>query len=164
MKRSNKLLLAAILVMTALPALANLPWMSVSVREGMLRDTPMPFGKVLASLGYGDRVDILAEQGQWRKVRDQQHGREGWMHANSLIDKKISLRPGERVDAAASQDELALGGKGFNADVEAAYRNKQNGLNYAAVDQMEQRTVPTADLVRFLKEGELTTPNGEGRP
>ncbi|MFZ5776167.1 MAG: SH3 domain-containing protein [Thermodesulfobacteriota bacterium] len=161
MPKPHRLLLAGFLLVAAVPAIASLPWMSVSVREGILRETPMPFGKVLASLGYGAQVDILAEQGQWRKVRDQQQGREGWMHAASLVDKKITLQAGEKVGAAASQDELALGGKGFNAEVEAAYRAKGQGLDYPAVDRMERLNVASSEQECFLRDGGLVARNEE---
>lgn len=147
-------------LLLAMPALARQDWLSVAVRNGALRQQPMPFGKVVASLGYGERVDVLEEQGLWRKVRDQGQGREGWMHSASLIAKPITLKPGERVGAGASADELALGGKGFNAQVEAEYRARGKNLDYGLVDWMERIQVSPEAMREFLAKGGLQTSAG----
>jgi hypothetical protein len=56
---------------------------------------------------------------------------------------------------SASSSEVALAGKGFNQEVENAY--KTNGdLNYADVDRTETLTVNEAELYRFLDEGRLS--------
>lgn len=156
----RKILLLLLFCLLATPALAKQEWLSVAVRNGALRQQPMPFGKVVASLGYGERVDVLAEQGLWRKVRDQKQGREGWMHSASLIAKTITLKPGERVGAGASEDELALGGKGFNAQVEAEYKARGKNLDYASVDWMERIQVSPEAMREFLAKGGLQNPEG----
>ncbi|MCX5875041.1 MAG: SH3 domain-containing protein [Deltaproteobacteria bacterium] len=156
----RKILLLLLFCLLATPALAKQEWLSVAVRNGALRQQPMPFGKVVASLGYGERVDVLEEQGLWLKVRDQGQGREGWMHRASLIAKAIVLKPGERVRAGASEDELALGGKGFNAQVEAEYKAHQKNLNYASVDWMERIQVSPEAMREFLAKGGLQNPEG----
>ena len=156
----RKILLLLLFCLLATPALAKQDWLSVAVRNGALRQQPMPFGKVVASLGYGERVDVLEEQGLWLKVRDQKQGREGWMHSASLIAKAIVLKPGERVKAGASEDELALGGKGFNAQVEAEYKAHQENLDYASVDWMERIQVSPEAMREFLAKGGLQAPEG----
>jgi len=157
---TRKILLLLFFCLMATPALAKPEWLSVAVRNGALRQQPMPFGKVVASLGYGDRVDVLEEQGLWFKVRDQRQGREGWMHSASLIAKPITLKPGERVKAGASEDELALGGKGFNAQVEAEYKAREKNLDYASVDWMERLQVSPEAMREFLAKGGLQNPEG----
>jgi len=159
---TRKILLLLFCSLLAMPAWAKQEWLSVAVRNGALRQQPMPFGKVVASLGYGERVDVLAEQGLWLKVRDQGQGREGWMHRASLIAKAIVLKPGERVGAGASEDELALGGKGFNAQVEAEYKARGKNLDYASVDWLERIQVNPEALREFLAKGGLQTPTGGG--
>ena len=156
----RKILLLLLFCLLATPALAKQEWLSVAVRNGALRQQPMPFGKVVASLGYGERVDVLEEQGLWLKVRDQKQGREGWMHSASLIAKAIVLKPGERVRAGASEDELALGGKGFNAQVEAQYKARGKNLDYASVDWMERIQVSPEAMREFLAKGGLQNPEG----
>jgi hypothetical protein len=163
---TRKILLLLLFSLLARPAWAKQEWLSVAVRNGALRQQPMPFGKVVASLGYGERVDVLGEQGLWLKVREQRQGREGregregWMHRASLIAKPIVLKPGERVGPGASEDELALGGKGFNAQVEAEYKARGKNLDYASVDWLERIQVSPEALREFLVKGGLQTPQG----
>lgn len=159
---TRKILLLLLFCLAAAPALAKQEWLSVAVQNGALRQQPMPFGKVVASLGYGERVDVLDEQGLWFKVRDQRQGRQGWMHRASLIARAVSLKPGERLGAGASEDELALGGKGFNAQVEAEYKARQKNLDYASVDWMERIQVTPAAMREFLARGGLLTPAPDG--
>ena len=166
MGKTKKIFLLFMVCLVAAPALAKQEWLSVAVRNGALRQQPMPFGKVVASLGYGERGDVLEEQGLWLRVRDQGQGREGWMHRASLIAKAITLKPGERVGAGASADELALGGKGFNAQVEAEYKAKGKNLDYASVDWMERVQVSPEAMRQFLVKGGLQTfegGNGHGK-
>lgn len=160
MGMTRRILLLLLFCLMTMPALAKQEWLSVAVRNGALRQQPMPFGKVVATLTYGERVDVLAEQGLWFKVRDQKQGREGWMHRASLIAKAITLKPGERVGDAASEDELALGGKGFNAQVEAQYKAHQKNLDYASVDWMERIQVSPEAMREFLAKGGLQTSEG----
>lgn len=156
----KKIVLFLALCLAAVPALAGQGWRSVAVRQGALRVSPMPFAKIIATLGYGERVDILEGQGLWLKVRDQRQGREGWMHSGSLIAKAVALKPGERVKAGASEDELALGGKGFNAQVEAEYKARQKNLDYASVDRMERIRVSPEAMREFLAKGGLQPSEG----
>ena len=157
----EKIILFLVVSLLAASALAGQGWRSVAVRKGAVRVSPMPFGKIVATLGYGERVDVLGEQGLWFKVRDQRQGREGWMHSASLIAKAIVLKPGERVGAGASEDELALGGKGFNAQVEAEYKARGKNLDYASVDWMERIQVSPEAMREFLAKGGLLKPRAK---
>ena len=47
-----------------------------------------------------------------------------------------------------------MAGKGFSPDMELEY--KKSGLDYSLVDSMEQMSVPTDDLLRFITEGRLS--------
>ena len=159
---TRKILLLLLFSLLATPALAKQEWLSVAVRKGAVRVSPTPFAKIAATLNYGERVDVLAEQGLWFKVRDQRQGREGWMHGASLIAKPIVLKPGERVGGGASEDELALGGKGFNAQVEAEYKARGKNLDYASVDWLERIQVSPEALREFIAKGGLQSPKGGG--
>ena len=72
--------------------------MSVQVKEGQLRSTPSFLGKIIANPSYGDRVEIIQDQGTWKKVAVG--GLQGWMHATALTTKTIVLqgRGAERPD------------------------------------------------------------------
>jgi len=88
--------------------------MSVQIREGRLRTTPSFLGKIIGSVRYGDRVAVLEEKSSWLLVSPPNADR-GWIHQSALTVKKIVLRPGEEdVRKAATTDEIALAGKGFD--------------------------------------------------
>lgn len=134
---------------------AGAEWRSVAVREGALRQDPMPFGRVLTLLPYGERVEVLGEQGAWFKVRAA--NREGWLHGGGLVAGQLKLQAGAEVGTAASRDELALGGKGFSPEVEASYRAGRQDVDYPAVDLMERTEVSAVQMQRFLAQGGLNS-------
>ncbi len=51
-------------------------------------DTPAVVHKVIAVLKYGDRVEILKEEGEWARVRAGA-GTEGWVITKELIPAKV---------------------------------------------------------------------------
>lgn len=136
-------------------AAAGMELRQVAVREGALRQDPMPFGRVLAILPYGEPVEVLAGQGSWFRVRNA--AREGWMHHGSLIAARLYLQAGSKAGVAASRDELALGGKGFSPEVEASYRAGRRDVDYTFVDRMEQIGASPAEMQQFLAQGGLKT-------
>jgi hypothetical protein len=82
-------------------------------------------------------------------------GRTGWMHVSALTEQEIVLKPTDKdIQTAASSDELALAGKGFNKQVEDQYR-KQARLDYAQVDKMEKIVVPPKYIREFIRVGRL---------
>jgi len=90
--------------------------MSVQVRQGDVRATPYFLGKIVATLSYGDRVEVLGSKENWFRVSPRGKGVTGWMHASALSEKRIVLKAGGTdAKVAASSGELALAGKGFNA-------------------------------------------------
>ncbi len=162
MKRQLCLLLVFFALVVLAPPAFTLPgWMSVAVKKAALRTSPMPFAATIAKLDYGLRVDILEDNGLWYRVRTQNERQEGWVHSASLVDKRIRLTVGEQIDAAASEDELALGGKGFNAQVEAEYKRRDTGAAYEWVDWMEQLKIPASTMQQFMARGALQ-PKGVG--
>ncbi|MDH5297682.1 MAG: SH3 domain-containing protein [Desulfobulbaceae bacterium] len=153
--------LIAFCVMVA-TAVAAARMMSVTVREGVMRATPMPFGPIVATFAHGDRVAVEGESGGWLKVR-QLEGKQsrGWMHVSALTSRRVVLRSGEgEVAAAASDEELALAGKGFNRQVEASFKTRNSQLDYGAVDRMEKIDIRLARMEQFLREGGLTVQGG----
>ena len=136
-------------------------YMSVQVREGMVRTTPSFLGKVVGELSYGDRVAVSEEKNKWAKVEMSGKGRKGWMHLSALTIKKVVLNPGaDDVEEAASSNEIALAGKGFSEEVEKSYKAKNKQLNYKEVDKMEKIAVSQAKIKNFLKEGGLMPEGG----
>jgi hypothetical protein len=134
---------------------------SVQVKEGQVRSAPSFLSSIIARLAYGDQVQLLAEQNGWAKVSIAGKVPEGWMHSSALSEKKIVVKAGaQNVDQTASSDEVALAGKGFNADVEKEFKSKRKDVNYAYIDQMEKLLVTPAQMQEFVKVGALVPEGG----
>lgn len=126
--------------------------MSVQVRTGQLRERPSFLGKVVAEVQYGDRVTVDQAQGPWMQVTVA--SQSGWIHESALTKSKIRLGSGDTAaPTAASSEELALAGKGFNADVEAEFKAQHKDIDFTWVDRMEGMGLSMDRLVAFLKEG-----------
>ena len=113
----------------------------------------------LGSLPAGAEVAVLSRSGDWVQVNYQ--GKTGWVHKAAFPQARgpgLGL-PGMLTGGPVREtksDEVALAGKGFTPEVEAAYRQKNPGMNYAKVDQIERFQVDTAQLASFIREGGLT--------
>ena len=108
------------------------------------------FARTLGSLYYGNQVTVLQVNGKWVEVRSvSSPSLSGWTASANLTAKQ----PTGNTSAASAQ-EVALAGKGFNQDVENSYKTT-GSLNYADVDRTEEITVDDIELYRFLEEGRL---------
>ncbi len=156
MKRNRFFLPAALLALALAAAAVQAAQMSVQVKEGVLREKASFLGKPVGNVAYGDRVDVLASQGDWRQVRSAS-GATGWIHSSALDSKRVTLAAasGNDVQLAASSDEVALAGKGFSQEVETEYKKQNRALDYAWVDRMITFKVTDAEALRFLQEGGL---------
>ncbi len=134
--------------------------MSIQIKQAQLRSQPSFLGKIEVTLLYGDRVNVLEERTDWVLVGVPGSSLQGWVHASALTTKKLKLQAGS-TETGTSSDELVLAGKGFNAEVEARYKQENQELDYARIDQMERefRVAPRA-IQQFLTEGGLVTAGG----
>ena len=149
----------ATMIMALAVVTASAATMSVQVKEVPVRTTPSIIGKVVGVLAYGDRVEIQQTQGAWSKVAGA--GVSGWMHTSALSSKKIVLASGrEQAKVAASGDELALAGKGFNSDVEAQFKVGHKDIDFTWIDRMEKIKIPSSEMQVFLKKGDITFKEG----
>ncbi len=139
--------------------------MSVQIREGQLRAAPSHLGKIVARASYGDRVTVLEEKGDWKKVTLAGGKYQGWMHKTALTNKKIVLKAGQsNVGSSVSRDEIALAGKGFSEEVEAQYRRSNKNLDYGWIDRMETFKVSPEQMEDFIVDGRLTAAAQGGKP
>ena len=128
--------------------------MSVQVRDGQLRNRGSFLGTVVGTVAYGDRVTVNQTQAGWCEVSIA--GKTGWIHESALTPKKVVLASGTTdARAGASGEEVALAGKGFSKEVEAEYKKQNKNVDYTWVDWMGRQTVPSEQLVEFLKQGDL---------
>jgi hypothetical protein len=152
--------LCAFLVFAGLTAWAAQKKMSVQVKKASLRAEASFLSAPRFEVHYGDRILVSQEQGDW--MEGQVEGKEqasGWIHRSALTKKRIVLKS-ESMPEDVEASELALAGKGFNPDVEKAFRDSVPDANFQAVDAMERIDVPVDSLLNFLKEGGLL--GGEG--
>jgi len=135
--------------------------MSVQVQDGKLRADPSFLGKVLGSVAYGDSVTVIKQQDPWVYVSAKGGQLSGWIHNSALSEKEIILRAGSAdVAKTASQKEVALAGKGFNADVEKEFKSRNPKLNFEWVDRMEKFVVSDDEIRKFIQEGALSPQGG----
>lgn len=127
--------------------------MSVQVSEGELRARAGFTSPVVTNVVYGDQVEILRDYRGWYQVKTDDR-QSGWIHGSALTDKRIVLSSSGDVATGASSDEVALAGKGFNAEIEAEYKS-QTSLDFSWVDRMQTWGISTEDLISFLDKGEL---------
>jgi hypothetical protein len=126
-----------------------------------LYESPNFGSRPLGSLPAGAEVAVLSRSGDWVQVNYQ--GKSGWVHKTSIAQAPAG-RPGLALPGMLTggpvrqtkSDEVALAGKGFTPEVEAAYRQKNPGMNYAMVDQVERFQVDPGQLAAFIREGGLT--------
>lgn len=155
MRISGRIIIISTLILALTGIALAAQMMSVQVRSGQLREKPSYLGRDVTTLPYGDRVTLIAEEGEWRKVTSIKKGKTGWMHISALTQLEVILRPTNRhIEAAAQSGELALAGKGFNKQVEENFKN-QKKLDYTLVDEMDAYSVNQEEIRAFVKSGSL---------
>ncbi len=129
--------------------------MRVQVQSGQVRGTPSFLGQVVTTLPYGQAVETTGAQGPWVQVRAAD-GQAGWMHSSALTVKRLAAQSGgAAVSAGASGDELALAGKGFNADVEAQFKAQHADIDFSWVDKMVKMNASPVQIAAFARAGGL---------
>ena len=150
----------ALSLSTTMALAAAVKTMSVQNRKAEIRDTPTPFGRVVSSLSYGDKVTVEEKNGPWMKVSAP--GAVGWVHSSALTTKTVVMKSGEGAQTAASSDEVALAGKGFNAEVESQFKANHKDIDFKWVDRMEKIVVSPAKIKAFIEDGGLTASSKGG--
>ncbi len=146
-------------------AMAGAVWsdsgmMSVQVKEGQLRSAPSFLGSIVGPVAYGERVETMQKQGDWFDVKSSSKNLRGWIHSSALTTKQVVLNPGAQTQSAASSQEVALAGKGFNSDVEAQYKRNNARVDYTWVDRMEGIRITRDQMISFLDDGRVKPTEG----
>ena len=126
--------------------------MYVATKTLDLKSSTGAFASTVGKLEYGTQVTVKQISGKYAQVTSV--GRvtiTGWTATANLSAKKIVT--GATANATAS--EVALSGKGFNQEVENAYKS-EGKLNYADVDKTEEQQVTMEELYDFMVEGHLS--------
>jgi uncharacterized protein YgiM (DUF1202 family) len=155
-KRHLILSLSALLCLAS-TGMAASKLLYVEVKDGEVRSTPTYLGTIRGTAKLGTHMTVIETKGAWLKVSTQDGKLKGWMHKSLLSKKAIKMKAGdEKAALAASAAEAADATKGFNSEVEKAYRAKNPDIKFDAVEKMLKIKVKEADLVKFLKDGDVT--------
>ena len=126
----------------------------ISAQNVKLRKSESPLSQSIATLYYGDSCVVLESNEKNSKIRIYSNKEEeGWISNGSLTKKKVTSST--RNTARASADELAMAGKGFSAEAEAAFKQYNSELKYNEVNQIEEISVSDEEVIKFIKEGHL---------
>jgi len=135
--------------------------MSVQISKGVIKESPSMLAKTITEVKYGDRLTVLVEQGEWRKVATADGTVSGWIHSSALTSKRIVLASGSKdAQIAASSEEMAMAGKGFNSDVEKEFKDKNKNIDFSWVDKMETFSIPYEEIIKFLETGGIRAEGG----
>jgi len=126
--------------------------MYVAAKTIELKSSAGFFASAKGNLAYGATVTILQIKGDWAEIRSVANASvSGWTAVANLSSKRIV----SGATAGATANEVALAGKGFNQEVENAYKAKGR-LNYADVDRTEAQKVTKKELQDFITVGRLS--------
>ncbi|MER3446692.1 MAG: hypothetical protein C4291_07530 [Candidatus Dadabacteria bacterium] len=130
---------------------------TVITKENAIRESCRFFSPVRATVHYGDALEIVSQEGDWFRVDFR--GVQGCIHKSAIEKKSFSLSNlvGSNKQSTSGQ-EVALAGKGFNPQVESAYRSQNPQLNFREVNALENYRVPESKLREFIKIGGLNLP------
>lgn len=132
---------------------------TVVTKENAIRESCRFFSPVKATVHYGEALEVISQEGDWFQVKFR--GAQGCIHKSAISKKSFSL---SELNVAGSQkqstsgQEVALAGKGFNPQVEAAYRNQNPQLKFGEVIAIEGYKVSESRLREFIRIGKLNPP------
>lgn len=163
MKNARRLLL--VVPITLLLAAGNLPQsrgdvLTVTRKATKLRTAKRLFASPVADLVEGDRLGFELKEGAWYRAKYRES--VGWLHETDVSKNKDVRLSGEGVRENYSATETSAARKGFNPQVEKEFRRTNPDLEAAfkALDAIQNRAVPDADVQSFLGEGGLGAKEG----
>lgn len=154
MKVFPRIALCCLTVLLASDAAAET--VRVITKENAVREECRFFAPIKTIVRYGDTLETTGQQGDWFRV--QTRGISGCIHKTAITERAGSITGTLGSARGASRDETALAGKGFDQKTEAAFRQKNASLNYAAVDWVEKIAIPGDRVQNFVIWGGLRQP------
>lgn len=129
--------------------------LTVTRKTTKLREAKRLFAPAVAELHEGDRLALEKKDGAWLAVSFAKL--HGWLHETDVSSNPEVRLSGEGVRENYSASETSAARKGFNPEVEKAYRTKKPELEAAfrLVDRLQARTVSEDELRAFLVAGGL---------
>lgn len=129
---------------------------TVITKENAIRESPKFFSSVKALVKYGDVLSVVGKEKDWYKVKFRNIS--GYIHNTAVEERVVSPHLGNYPTTSTSEGEITLAGKGFNPQVERAYKGKYPHMRYDLVDKIEKYDVADKDIVYFIKSGGLLEP------
>lgn len=127
----------------------------VKVQSTSIRKSPKFYAAVIKTLKAGDKVEKISAQDGWFKVKAS-GGVTGWLHSSAVQTGKVDLLASDKsLQTEASTGEVALAAKGFNKQVEDAFKARHGELDYTWVEKMLKLSISPAEVEQFLKQGKL---------
>jgi hypothetical protein len=129
--------------------------LTVTRKTTRLRQDKRLFAPALAELHEGDKLVLDRKEGAWLAVHNA--SLTGWLHESDVSSKQDVQLSGEGVRETYSASETSAARKGFNPQVEEAYRKNKPNLEpaFRLVDELQARAVPEDQLRQFLIDGGL---------
>ena len=129
---------------------------TVITKDNAIREYAKFFAPVKANVKYNDRLEILATEGDWYKVK---YGSStGYIHKSAVEKRVASSASYSGRRSSVSESEAALAGKGFNPQVEASYKKQHPDMKFYLVDNIERYLVPDREVAQFITNGGLRQP------
>ncbi len=153
--KKTTILTILILLLTLSAALAA--QYRIVTRDAAVRKDKRFFAPVVTRIPFGATIEDQGRQGDWLRVTYK--GKKGWLHIGAVQEQKFQFA---RTDKAreASQEEVALAGKGFTPEVERSFRDKNPSLQYKTVDRIQSYKIDDKTLQAFIQAGALKEPGG----
>jgi hypothetical protein len=154
---------SVLLILLLVPALCLAgETVKVKVQRTSLFDQPNFFSRTVATLQFGDELEMQEVVKDWAKVRFGKQ--KGYVHQSALTSTKVDMKTmlfSSSSSTEASQDEVALAGKGFTPEVEKNYGKAHPEMNYALVDEIERFNIDPNSLRSFIQRGGLKVSEGQ---
>lgn len=126
----------------------------VKVKSTKVFDRDSSRGKKIALISYGTELEVLGKSGKYLKITIADNGEQetvswvGWVESKNTSSRVL------KTSSSANAKEIALAGKGFNAEVEGLYE-QETGLDFSRVDAIESIIIDIDELTDFIEEGNL---------
>lgn len=148
------ILLLLITFVTASTKSVKAETLTVITKQNAIRESCKFFAPIKTTVNYNDVLQVISQSGDWYQVTYR--GIQGCIHKSAVEKKSVSFG---RLNVSGSQttsgEEVALAGKGFNPQVEAAYARENPSLNFQAINRIESYKVPENQLMNFIEGGRL---------
>lgn len=129
---------------------------TVITKENAIRESPKFLSPIKVFVKYGDVLDVIRKEKDWYRVKFRNI--LGYIHNTAVEERAVSPHSGYYPSTSTSEGEITLAGKGFNPQVEKAYKGKYPQMRYDLVDKIEKYDVSEQDIIYFIKSGGLLEP------